>query len=97
MFAISTSPVRASPLLALTSSVTVPGPSPEAPADTVIHGAWLTARQAQPAGAVTVTSSRAPWALAAPCVGDNVTAHAARCVTSSRRSLMTIPPVRSAG
>ena len=66
MPAISTSPVRASPPLALTSSATVPVPAPEAPADTVIHGTWLTACQAQPAAAVTVTSSRAPTAPRLP-------------------------------
>ena len=76
MPAISTSPVRASPSLALTSSATVPVPAPEAPADTVIHGTWLTACQAQPAPAVTVTSSRAPSVPASPCVGESVKAHA---------------------
>ena len=36
--------------------VTTPGPCPVAPTITVIHGAWLTAVQAQPPWAETATS-----------------------------------------
>ena len=75
----------------------MPGPAPEAPEDTVIHGTWLTACQAQPAAAVTVTSTRAPPASATSCAGDRLKAHPARCVTSNRCSLMTMAPLRSRG
>lgn len=97
MPAIMTSPVRAAAPAALTSSTTVPGPVPDVPLDTLIQGAWLTACQAQPAAAVTVTSTRAPPASATACSGDRVKTHAARCVTSNRRSLMTMAPLRSTG
>jgi hypothetical protein len=50
------------PVLAATANVTVPLPSPLAPAVTVIHDTPLTAVQLQPAVVVTVTVPLpAPW------------------------------------
>ena len=92
--AITTSAERSGPALGATSSVAVPAPVPVALPAIEIHGAELAAVHTHSAGPPILTVTRAPFALTAACVGVTVNRHAARCVTSSRRSFTTMAPVR---
>ena len=92
-------PVRASALpLAATDSRTVPLPVPEPPDATVIQGSPLLAVQAQAPVAWTVTSSAPPPPPMSPepLPSENWQL-AAACSISTRWSLITTPPRRSAG
>src|SRR5688572_1615864 len=89
-------PVRAGPVLACTSSWTVPLPDPLAPTGIAIHGAALTAVHAHSAAVVTLTLCD-PAAAGAPIVsGATAKLHPGSCVTVNVWPPAAIVPARAA-
>lgn len=90
---IVTVPVRELvPVLAATWSVTVPLPSPVAPALTLIHEALLVATQGQTALAVTVTLAEPPAAGSDTFVAEMVGGQDAVNPNVFERALGVTPP-----
>jgi hypothetical protein len=79
----------------ITSAILSP-PVPAVPEAIVIQGARLTAVHAHPAGAAIVSKRLPPSSPTAASVGAIVMTHAGACVNSTRCSLMTTTPLRSA-
>jgi hypothetical protein len=90
-------PLRAAAALAATLKTTTPFPVPDDPAVTVIHGAFDTAVQAQPAPAVTFVRASPPPAATSMVAGDSEKPHgAAACVTVKVWAAIVAVPVRAA-
>lgn len=78
--------------LAATVKVAAPGPVPEAPVLTVIHGALLTAVHRQPVPTVTVLLPGPPPPAIASEVGEMLGAHGAVKLNVFERALALLPP-----
>jgi len=96
--ATETLPLRAAPALALTVTVTLPGPLPFAPAVTWIHSAWLAAVHAQPPCESTRTVTDPPPAPTFADAGVAVNAQAAPSCEIVTWAVLTVivprrPPV----
>src|SRR5436190_13352089 len=90
-----TLPVRSAPVLAATTSCTVPLPVAAAPADTAIQLTLAVALHAHSPPAVTVTDSVAP-PLATDCAsGATVAVQSPACVTVNARSAIEMVAARA--
>ena len=75
--ATTTVPVRGSPTLGATSSVTAPAPSPDAPESTRIQATWLMAVHPHPDSPDTFTLRLPPSGPTVPIALSNLNSHAA--------------------
>jgi hypothetical protein len=93
-----TTPTRAPPAFAATSSATVPLAFALPPDATAIHDAELAACHAQPDSVVTPTDSRPPFALMLSRVRLSSNRQGApACFSSARAVSTTMAPVRAEG